>query len=103
MQARLAVVVDRTHERDREGAPDDAARLAVRGEEQQRRHEHRGQDRQPAQPGNGPVVKVAVARPVDDSKPPRQPGDRRRDGERDQRGDEERPEGIELVHRAGGY
>jgi hypothetical protein len=48
-------------------------------------------------------VQVAVARMVDYSKPPREPGYRGRGGERDQRGDEERPEGIELVHPGGGY
>jgi hypothetical protein len=46
-------------------------------------------------------VEVAVARTVDHPKPPREPSDRRSGGEGDQRGDEERPEGIELVHRSG--
>ena len=71
------------------------------GQEQQRRDHHRREDRQTAEPGHGPIVQVAVARLVHDAQPAREPGDRRRGGEGDQRGDEERPEGIELVHPAG--
>ena len=98
VEAAVAPVVQRAHERDRQQrAADDAARLPVPGQEDERRHHHRGKDRQTAQAGHGPVVEVAVARAVDDSKAPREPGYGRSRGERDQR-DEERPEGIELVH-----
>ena len=70
--------------------------------EEDQRGDHRGrEDREPAEAGHGPVVQVAVPRVVENAQPAREPGDRRRGGEGDQRGDEERPEGIELVHLGG--
>ena len=47
--------------------------------------------RQAAPTRDRAIVQVAVARPVDYSEAPRQPGDRWRGCERDQRGDEKRP------------
>jgi hypothetical protein len=103
VQAAVAPVVDRADERNRERSAHDAARLAVPRQEGDRRDHGRREDGEPAQSRDGTVVEVAVAREVDDSKPPREPSDRRGGGEGDQRGDEERPEGIELVHPGGGY
>ena len=96
-----APVVDRADEGDGERAADDAARLAVPREEDERRDHHGGEDREAAEPGHGPIVQVAVARVVQHAQPSREPGDRRSGDEGDQRGDEERPEGIELVHLGG--
>ena len=84
-----------------ERTADDAARLPVPGQEHERRDHHCREDRETAEPRHGPIVQVAIARMVQDTKPSREPGDRRSGDEGDQRGDEERPEGIELVHLAG--
>ncbi len=61
----------------------------------------RREDREAAEPGHGSIVQVAVARVVQHAQPSREPGDRRSGDEGDQRGDEERPKGIELVHLGG--
>ena len=94
-------VVHRSDERDGERTADDAARLPVPGQEDERRDHHCREDRQAAEPGHGPIVQVAVARVVQHAQPSREPGDRRSGDEGDQRGDEKRPEGIELVHLGG--
>ena len=91
-------VVDRSDQRDRNGAEHDAARLLASGHEEQRGDHHRREDRQTTQAGHRALMQVAVTRLVDHSEPARQPGDGRSGCERDQRSDEERPQGIELVH-----
>ena len=71
---------------------------AFHGRKIRARDHHGGEDRETAESGHGPVVQVAVARVMQHAQPASDPGDGRRGGEGDQRGDEERPEGIELVH-----
>ena len=65
-------------------------------------HDRRDQDRQPAQAGHGVVVQVALARYVHHAEPAGEAGGGRRCREGDHGRDEERPEGIELVHSAQG-
>ena len=71
---------------------------AFHGRKIERRRPPRGEDRETTESGHGSVVQVAVARVMQDAQPASDPGDGRRGGKGDQRGDEERPEGIELVH-----
>ncbi len=63
------------------------------------RDEHAGQDGQAAQVRHRAVVEASLARGVDRADPLGEPGGERRGEECDHRRDEERPQGVELVHR----
>ena len=78
-------------DRDRDRAADDAARLLAGGHEEERGHQHGGEDRQAAEPRHRALVQVALARMVHHAHAGCEPRYRRRDGERDHGGDEERP------------
>jgi hypothetical protein len=101
MQTAGPRVVARADEHDSDRPEQNAARLLPGGHEEQRRGQHRDEDRQPAQPGHRLVMQVALTRTVDHARAHREPRYRRRDGEGDHGGDEKRPQGIELVHPAG--
>ena len=100
VQAAGPDVVNRPDQRDGDRAGQDAARLLPGGQEEQRGH----QRARPGSPGRralGRGGRAGRARAGSGARRARgEPRCRRRDGERDHRGDEERPEGIELVHGA---
>jgi hypothetical protein len=98
MEPVRASVVDGADQRDRDGAAHDPARLAADRQEEQSGDDHRRQDREAAQARNRPVVEVSLARIMEHAEPAGEPRRRRRGCERDHGCDEERPEGIELVH-----
>ena len=91
-------VVDRADDGHQQRAAEDAAHLAVDGQEQDGGHEDAREDRQPTEPRHGRLVKVSVAREVDRADAHREPrGERRRD-QRDDGRDRERRDRLEFVH-----
>ena len=99
-QPALARVVERADQGDGHRSGQDPARLAVVRQEQRPRHHHGREDRQPAQTGHVVVVEVSVPRLVEHPEPAGEPGGGGSGHEGDDCRDEERPEGIELVHSA---
>ena len=93
-------VVGRAEQRCRGGPEEDGAGLHAAGQEQPAGQQDAGEDGQAAHPRGGRVVEIAVAGRGHRPDPLGEPGGNRSEHERRRSCDEERPEGVELVHRS---
>ena len=85
----VAQVVEQPDRGDQDRGGEDAAHLGRDGQEDDARHEHAGEDRQPAEQRRRLRREPALLHGIERSDPPRDAHDERREGGRQREGDEE--------------